>query len=146
MGRVRGRVCGCLLLHALCGAFEERGISVPSRAQSHLCHILNSFSCKLFTNGVPNLPLSPAFLTRFLRLIIAPLLISQLVFFLFSFLFFVFCFFFLFLAILFVYSLLTRIVFSLMNFALLIKKKKVNHYLKLYMTFNYLTLLIEQLL
>jgi hypothetical protein len=88
MGRVRGRVCGCLLLHALCGAFEGRGISVPSRAQSHLCHILSSFSCKLFTNGVPNLPLSPAFLTRFLRLIIAPLLISRLL----SFLCFVFCF------------------------------------------------------
>ena len=88
MGRVRGRVCGCLLLHALCGAFEERRIGIPSRAQSHLCHILSSFSCKVFTNGVPNLPLSPAFLTRFLRWIIAPLLISRLLSFFFFFFFF----------------------------------------------------------
>jgi hypothetical protein len=43
MGRVRGRVCGCLLLHALCGAFEEGRIGIPSRAQSHLCHIFKFF-------------------------------------------------------------------------------------------------------
>lgn len=40
---------------------ELISISVPSRARSYVCHILSSFFWKLFTNGVPNLLLTPPF-------------------------------------------------------------------------------------
>jgi hypothetical protein len=48
------------------GAFGERGTGIPSRARSYLCHVLSSFFCKLFKNGVPNLLLSTFSLLDFL--------------------------------------------------------------------------------